>query len=120
MLDRGIASIEPTEVAEDEWVQTIIKLARLNEKFLESCTPGYYNNEAKPALRSLQNTNYGLGPVAFFKVLSDCRDEHQLSGLEVSYEKNASGISAPSSADGSCKLRPQKLNCVRIVQILRS
>jgi len=86
MMDRGIRTIEPTEEAEDAWVDTIIKLARLNEKFLEECTPGYYNNEGKPAERSLQNANYGLGPVAFFKVLEDWRNEDQLQGLAMTYD----------------------------------
>jgi hypothetical protein len=32
----------------------------------------------------LQNTNYGLGPVAFYKLLEDWRNEGQLRGLKVS------------------------------------
>ena len=75
--------VEATAAAEDAWVQTIVSLGRLNESFLADCTPGYYNNEGKPQERSLQNTNYGLGPVAFYKLLEDWRAEGQMDGLAV-------------------------------------
>jgi hypothetical protein len=75
--------VEATEQAEAAWVDTIVKLGRLNEKFLADCTPGYYNNEGKPHERSLQNTNYGLGPVAFYKLLEDWRDEGHMEGLRL-------------------------------------
>ena len=82
-LDNGIKTIEATQEAEDEWVQTIIKLSQFNQSFLESCTPGYYNNEGKPSDRSRQNGNYGAGANAFIKVIEDWRAEGQLSGLEL-------------------------------------
>jgi len=88
MKKRGIATIEPTEEAEEEWVQAIIKAARINEKFQESCTPGYYNNEGKPNPKALQNTNYGYGPVAFFKLLEDWRADGTFRGLELGYQQN--------------------------------
>jgi cyclohexanone monooxygenase len=64
-------------------VQTILSLAVNAQKFLESCTPGYYNNEGNPASRSLKNAPYGAGPVAFVKVLEDWRAEGSLAGLEL-------------------------------------
>ncbi len=76
--------VEATEEAESEWVDAIVQYARLNEKFLADCTPGYYNNEGKPQDRSMQNANYGLGPVAFYKLLEDWREEGQMRGLKVS------------------------------------
>ena len=82
-LDNGIKTIEATHEAEDEWVQTIIQLSQFNQSFLESCTPGYYNNEGKPSDRSRQNGNYGAGANAFIKVIEDWRAEGQLSGLEL-------------------------------------
>ncbi|XOV89655.1 MAG: flavin-containing monooxygenase [Pseudomonadota bacterium] len=75
--------VEATESAESEWVETIIKLARNNQSFLNECTPGYYNNEGKPHQRSLQNSNYGAGPVAFFRVLEDWREQGEMIGLEL-------------------------------------
>lgn len=65
--DGNKSIIEASKEAEDEWVETIIKLARNNQKFLADCTPGYYNNEGKPSERSLQNSNYGIGSEPFLR-----------------------------------------------------
>ena len=75
--------VEASAEAEQEWVDTIVSLARSNEQFLADCTPGYYNNEGKPSERSLQDANYGAGPVAFFKVLDDWREEGLMRGLDL-------------------------------------
>ncbi len=82
-MDGNHQLVEASAEAENEWVNTILQLARMNEKFLADCTPGYYNNEGKPTDRSQQNTAYGAGPVAFFKLLEDWREEGLMSGLEV-------------------------------------
>ena len=62
-------------------MRTIINLSQFNQRFLESCTPGYYNNEGKPADRAVQNGSYGAGPVAFVGVLEKWRAEGSLAGL---------------------------------------
>mgnify|MGYP006267378499 FL=1 len=80
----GLTRVEATAEAEEKWVRTIVDLAQNNIKFLESCTPGYYNNEGKPAARSLQSGSYGGGPIAFVKVLERWREQGELDGLEVS------------------------------------
>ena len=78
---REIKTIEATPDAEENWVRTIINLSQFNQRFLESCTPGYYNNEGKPADRAVQNGSYGAGPVAFVGVLEKWRAEGSLAGL---------------------------------------
>jgi cyclohexanone monooxygenase len=83
VIANGIELVEPSAEAEDAWVQTILELAVNAQKFLESCTPGYYNNEGNPAARSLKNSSYGAGPVAFVKVLEDWRADGSLPGLEL-------------------------------------
>jgi cyclohexanone monooxygenase len=75
--------VQPTEEAESGWVQTIIDNAALRRKFLEECTPGYYNNEGKPADRSEQNASYGAGSVKYFEILEDWRKAGKLDGLEI-------------------------------------
>lgn len=35
--------VEASDAAEQAWVDTIVRLAVNNQKFLEACTPGYYN-----------------------------------------------------------------------------
>jgi len=82
-LERGATTVEATAEAEAAWVQTIIDLAIMRRDFFEQCTPGYYNNEGQLSRVAAQNGPYGLGPVAFFKVLEDWREAGALAGLEL-------------------------------------
>jgi cyclohexanone monooxygenase len=82
-LDHDVRVVETTEEAEAAWVETILGLAMNNRKFLESCTPGYYNNEGKPGERSQRNGFYGAGPIAFVKLLEEWRAEGSLAGLQL-------------------------------------
>jgi cyclohexanone monooxygenase len=82
----GLTRVEASQEAEDAWVQTIIDMAQFNVKFLESCTPGYYNNEGRPAERSVRNGSYGAGSPAFIRVLESWRNDGQLAGLELATE----------------------------------
>jgi cation diffusion facilitator CzcD-associated flavoprotein CzcO len=81
--DHQVRVLEPTQAAEDAWVQTIIDLSIQRQAFLEECTPGYYNNEGNVQAMSARNGSYGAGPVAFVKVLEDWRAEGGLAGLEL-------------------------------------
>jgi len=81
--ERGARTVEASEAAEAEWVATIIRLARLAQQFLESCTPGYYNNEGKVGALSSQNGFYGGGSEEFFRVLREWRAAGGLEGLEL-------------------------------------
>ena len=84
-IDRGgLTLIEATQEAEDAWVQTIVEMSQFNVKFLEACTPGYYNNEGRPAERSVRNGSYGGGSPGFIRVLEKWRSEGSMSGLDVS------------------------------------
>jgi len=85
-LAHAVSSIEASDDAEADWVRTIIQLARPGLRFLEECTPGYYNNEGKPGERSGQNGPYGGGPEPFFQILRDWRDDGGLKGLEIARE----------------------------------
>jgi cyclohexanone monooxygenase len=82
--ERGIRTLEASEAAEQEWVDTIISLARLGRDFLESCTPGYYNNEGNLSNLSAQNGFFGAGSIVFFQLLKDWREKGDLPGLELS------------------------------------
>ena len=81
VLANGLATAEVTEEAESEWVQTIIDSARDGMAFMESCTPGYYNNEGQPGGRNSQNASYGRGSIRFFKLLEEWREAGDLAGL---------------------------------------
>ena len=82
-LGSNVQTVEATAEAEDAWVQEIVKLARLGQQFQESCTPGYYNNEGKPKLRTVQNGPYGAGANAFFALIKGWREEGSMEGLEL-------------------------------------
>ena len=75
--------VEPTAEAEAEWVETIIREARMGMRFYAECTPGYYNNEGKPNERSRKDGFYGAGPVAYFQLLKKWRDSGDMPGMEI-------------------------------------
>jgi cyclohexanone monooxygenase len=80
-FENNVSTIEADLEAESAWVQTIVELSAANLKFLEACTPGYYNNEGNPAARSLRNGSYGGGSVAFIKLLEAWRASGDFAGL---------------------------------------
>jgi cyclohexanone monooxygenase len=82
-VERDVRTLEASEAAEEQWVQTIISFARMGRDFLESCTPGYYNNEGNLSNLAAQNGFFGGGSIMFFNMLKDWRDKGDLSGLEV-------------------------------------
>ena len=84
IAEQGATRVEASAESEQWWVDRIVALSQNNVKFLESCTPGYYNNEGKPAARSVQNGSYGGGPVAFVQVLEKWRADGGMRGLVTS------------------------------------
>jgi cation diffusion facilitator CzcD-associated flavoprotein CzcO len=82
-LGEGLRSIEVSEEAEAEWVETIIQRAMLGNDFQQSCTPGYYNNEGKPGEASRQNGFYLGGPTEFMEILEAWRVDGGMKGLNV-------------------------------------
>jgi cyclohexanone monooxygenase len=82
-IDRQARVVEVSEEAEEAWVQEIIKAAVFNRRYLEECTPGYYNNEGQPSDMAIRNGSYGAGSIAFIKILEDWRATGELPGLQV-------------------------------------
>ncbi|MEQ1784880.1 MAG: NAD(P)/FAD-dependent oxidoreductase, partial [Hyphomonadaceae bacterium] len=80
---RQATVVEAAPEAEAEWVQAIMNTAIMRQKFLEECTPGYYNNEGQPSPAAVRNGSYGGGPIAFVKILEAWRAEGGLQGLEL-------------------------------------
>jgi cyclohexanone monooxygenase len=78
-------SLEPTADAEAAWVKTIREKAMMNRGFLESCTPGYYNNEGRPNEGiGIATEQYGGGPIEFYDLVRAWRAEGQMKGLALS------------------------------------
>jgi cation diffusion facilitator CzcD-associated flavoprotein CzcO len=83
-LNEGIQEIEVTASAEAEWIKRLDETARDVRAFQETCTPGYYNNEGYPQQGGgLIVNSYGLGPLAFFRLLADWREAGDFAGLEL-------------------------------------
>jgi cyclohexanone monooxygenase len=82
-IEKAVRTVEATEEGEARWVQQCIDKARNAGDFLESCTPGYYNNEGKTSDRSVQNGFYGGGSIEFFKILERWRADGHLEGMEL-------------------------------------
>ena len=86
VLGRGLEVVEPTEEAEQAWVDQIVALAGMGPAaFLEDCTPGYYNREGKGIDESgRQNAPYAPGINAFNALLKQWRDLGDLEGMSLS------------------------------------
>ena len=77
----GATMVEATETAARAWRQTILDLAVDRRKFLEECTPGYYNSEGKISPLAASYAPYGAGSMAYFQVLKDWRDRGDMRGI---------------------------------------
>ena len=82
-LARGIRAVEADPEAERAWVQTILDQGAGRAKFLESCTPGYYNNEGQVSEGLARSFPYGAGPIAFIQLLREWRAKGDMVGLEL-------------------------------------
>jgi hypothetical protein len=82
-LGEDIASLEVSEQAETEWVDTVIRLAASKIGSNDACTPGYYNNEGTASEAARQNSFYFGEPTEFVTILERWRAEGAMKGLEL-------------------------------------
>jgi cyclohexanone monooxygenase len=85
LLKDDARTVEPSQAAEDAWVQGIIDGRGPRRAFLQACPPSYYNHEGRETPATALNDIYGPGSAAFFKLLADWRAADALHGLEVTY-----------------------------------
>jgi cyclohexanone monooxygenase len=83
---RGAVAVEPTQEAEDAWVEVIKSVAILSRDFQNACTPGYYNNEGGQRSGGLTGQTYTPGINKFNALLAAWRDAGDLNGLELHYD----------------------------------
>ncbi|MGA7758451.1 MAG: NAD(P)/FAD-dependent oxidoreductase [Ilumatobacteraceae bacterium] len=83
-LDVGASEVEVTEAAEQAWVERLEAGAVARMTNSPDCTPGYYNNEGRPAGRRgrLNSMGYPEGPVAYFQYIDAWRRSGDFDGLE--------------------------------------
>jgi cyclohexanone monooxygenase len=87
-MRKGVATIQPTEQAENDWVETIVSGAKGRRAFLEACTPGYYNYEGKRERAAALNDFYAAGPMAYVQLLDEWRANPELPGLEKRFARS--------------------------------
>ena len=83
--DRGARYSQPTKEAETAWVDEIKRLSVVAARFLQACTPGYYNNEGHfgEGSGSLGAGGYAPGINAFNALMAEWRAKGDLEGLEL-------------------------------------
>ena len=82
-LTQGISKVEASDEAERAWTDTIVGQSAGRIAFLETCTPGYYNNEGGNLELAARSMPYGGGPLAFIQILEEWRQQGGLKGLEL-------------------------------------
>ncbi len=82
-IEKGVRTIEPTLEAEAQWVDSIVSLGAARRQFIESCTPGYYNNEGRLTDSDARSAPFAPGPIEFIKLLGEWRERGELAGLEL-------------------------------------
>jgi cyclohexanone monooxygenase len=82
---RGGSVVEVSPDAEAAWVEKIVALAGTGAtRFLEECTPGYYNREGQVGEgTSQQNSPYAPGINEFNELLRKWRELGDLDGMQV-------------------------------------
>jgi cation diffusion facilitator CzcD-associated flavoprotein CzcO len=79
-LDNGFAAVEPSQQAEDAWVD-LLQTGPASMIGGPDCTPGYYNNEGQDAGFFL-GRGYPYGPSAYFSYIDKWRASGTFDGLE--------------------------------------
>ncbi|GAB3102285.1 NAD(P)/FAD-dependent oxidoreductase [Aestuariicella hydrocarbonica] len=90
-MNRGDATVEPTEDAQRAYVQHIRDTAVDRTEWIRECTPSYFNNEGKPDIDENGNEKYrfylgdvyGPGWDAFVSLLENWRKQGDLQGLSI-------------------------------------
>jgi cyclohexanone monooxygenase len=80
---RGATTVEPTAEGVDSWLEIINGFRIGGMSFLESCTPGYYNNEGHTKAGSSFFGAYTPGTNAFNELLEAYREQGEMAGLEL-------------------------------------
>lgn len=80
-LARKAATVEPSQEAENAWVNTIREKSTPNIAFWTECTPGYLNNEGAESMRAYNGEPYGGGFYAFGDLIEAWRATGKMEGL---------------------------------------
>ena len=82
-VDSGVAAIEPTAEAQEEWFGAILTELDATWRYNAACTPGYLNNEGGGDMRSARGAAYMGSALDFSDILDRWRASGDFPGLEV-------------------------------------
>ncbi|KHK93652.1 flavin-containing monooxygenase [Novosphingobium malaysiense] len=82
-LDTGIETVEPTQQAQDEWVDQVVAMNESRQQYFQNCTPGYYNNEGEYSLKAARNGSYTGSFIDFAAKLDEQHRTGVFEGLEL-------------------------------------
>jgi cation diffusion facilitator CzcD-associated flavoprotein CzcO len=78
----GFNTLEPTEEAEDAYVQEVRRLSVAGGRFYSECTPGYYNSEGAAGNKNgFFSEVHGAGNLVFFERLKQWRADGGMQGF---------------------------------------
>ncbi|MCB2079217.1 MAG: NAD(P)/FAD-dependent oxidoreductase [Novosphingobium sp.] len=87
-LRRGAVTVEPTQAAQDAYIEHLRSVAIDNSTYITECTPSYFNNEGdETKKRHIFGEPWGEGYYAFEAMLEKWRGEGKLDGLELTTDK---------------------------------
>jgi cation diffusion facilitator CzcD-associated flavoprotein CzcO len=81
--ERGIATIEATPEAEEEWLKVLLRVAMGIADYSTSCTPGYYNAEQGRDAKSARNLVYTGSLLEYAEHLERWRDAGDFAGTRI-------------------------------------
>lgn len=82
-LDKAIDTVEPTQQAQDAWVDLVVKMNESRQAYFQNCTPGYYNHEGEFSLKTARNGSYIGSFPDFATMLEQQRQARSYEGLEL-------------------------------------
>ncbi|HTH28761.1 MAG TPA: NAD(P)/FAD-dependent oxidoreductase [Sphingobium sp.] len=82
-LKRGVEAVEPSQQAQDAYIQRFQEVALDLSQFLQECTPSYFTNEGDKEAKWFLFRGWGLGWDNFQAMLAEWRAKGDLEGLEL-------------------------------------
>src|SRR6185437_13942961 len=88
-LQRGVAAVEPSLEAQEEYVRRFHEVEIDIAAFQSQCPPSYFNNEGDANAKWALFRGWGLGWDDFQKMLEDWRERGTLEGLVLEHESES-------------------------------
>jgi hypothetical protein len=80
---QGVATIEATPEAEEEWLGLLLRVAGGISAYSASCTPGYYNGEQGENPKARRNLTYTASLLDYVGYLERWREQGGFPGAKV-------------------------------------